>query len=85
MRLVICDLNRKASPSPSTVRLAELASVNVCVCWKFLHFASASSSLGDLFNEPLCSFGIASFFIGCLLDEPLCVFLGCLFFHQRSF
>jgi hypothetical protein len=71
VRLVICDLNRKVLPSPSTVRLAELALVNVYVCWKFLRFAGASFSLKDLFHEPLFIFGVASFFTGDLFVEPL--------------
>jgi hypothetical protein len=53
MRLVIYKLNQKASPSPSTVRLAGLASVNLCLCWRPLHFKLVSFSSGVFLIEPL--------------------------------
>jgi hypothetical protein len=61
VRLAICDLNRKMSPSSLTVGLVELTSVNMYV-WKLLLFRVASFFIGALFDEPLCVFGVTSFF-----------------------
>jgi hypothetical protein len=90
VRLIICGLNQKESPSPSTVRLTELASVNMCVCWRFLEclffpqrsffmspfafFGVASFSIEGLCDKPLCIFGVGSFFIRGLYDKHLFVF-----------
>jgi hypothetical protein len=47
VRLVIYKLNQKAPPSPSTVRLAGLASVNLCLRWRPSFF------LLEVFIKPL--------------------------------
>jgi hypothetical protein len=51
----------------------------------FAFFDVASFFFEGLLNEPLAFLEVASFFIGGLLNVLLCVFLGCLFFHWRSF
>jgi hypothetical protein len=83
---VVCDLNQKASPSPLTIRLMELGSLNVHVCWKFLHFASATFSLGDLFDEPLFGFwGCHFFHQRSFLMSPIAFFEVPSFFIKRLF
>jgi hypothetical protein len=47
VRLVICGLYRKASPSPSTIRLAGLTLVNLCLHWRPSFF------LVEVFFKPL--------------------------------
>jgi hypothetical protein len=79
VQLVICDLNQKASPLPLTVRLAELASVNVYVCWKFLCFANAYFFLRDLFDEPLFVF------CGCLFFHRRSFLLNLFAFFEVAF
>jgi hypothetical protein len=63
-QLAIYGLNQKMSPSPSIVRLAGIASVNLCLhwrspffCWRCQlspsHFEVASFSSGVFLIEPL--------------------------------
>jgi hypothetical protein len=75
-------LNRKASPSPSSVNsLKQAFSYTRFLSEIFmlspLHFGVASFSVGGFFS--LLRFGVASFFIRGLSFEPL-AFWGCLFF-----
>jgi hypothetical protein len=85
VQLVICDLNQKASPLPLTVRLAELASVNVYVCWKFLCFANAYFFLRDLFDEPLFVFCGCLFFHRRSFLLNLFAFFGVAFLSSEVF
>jgi hypothetical protein len=82
VRLVICGLNRKASPTPSTVRLAALASVIECVCWRFLDclFFPRRSFL----ISPFAFFGLPLFPLNVFLISPF-AFLGLPIFHWRFF
>jgi hypothetical protein len=75
VRLAICGLYQKVSPSPSTVRLAGLASVNLCLRWKPLCLQQTFFCRRCLLS-PL-NFKVASFFIGGLFNRLF--FIGGLF------
>jgi hypothetical protein len=89
MRLAICGLNRKASPSPSTVRLAGLALVNLCLRWRplCLSFVGGAYEVPYILGLPHFSSGVfltASFLLEVFKSSPLCFrcasfFIGCLF------
>jgi hypothetical protein len=81
MRLVICGPNRKASPSPSPVRLVELASVNVCVLEIFgLPLFSQRSFL----MSPSAFLGLPLFSSEVFVISPF-AFLGLLLFSSEVF